>query len=177
MHWMDRWATYEQRRSDARFARWEHRQRERARTGRMTLLDRWAAYEQRRSDRLLAASNELYQLRPQLPDGPVHGPDGSTAVFKVELAGFWWLRWWRNAVPGGPLAPLLLACLLISAMIWRLVFHRAYVVHIRTNGEPAKKLSVRLADEVAAYRVATQLARQFQAEGAIALQRPYTDAA
>jgi len=179
---MDRWAAYEQRKSDAREARWLARRRERARSGRMTLMDRWAAHEQRRSDRLLAASNELYRLRPLVPAGPVQGPGGSTAVIRVDQAGAWWLRWWRNPMPsvtggGGPLTVLLLACLLITEAIWWLVFHRAYTVHVRTNGHPPEKISVRLPSEVAAYRVAAQLVSQFQTEGPAALQRPWTGTA
>ena len=87
MRWMDRWAAYEQRKSDARLARWQDRQRERAGSGRMTIMDRWAAYEQRKSDRLLAASKELYRLRPLVPTGPVQGPGGNAAVIRVDQAG------------------------------------------------------------------------------------------
>lgn len=182
MRWMDRWAAYEQRRSDQRQARWLERQRERARTGRLTVMDRWAAYEQRKSDRLLAASKELYRLRPLVPNGPVQGPSGSAAVIRVDQAGAWWLRWWRNPVPpgggggGGLLGVVLVVCLLITEAIWWLVFHKAYTVHVRTNDHPPIKMTVRLPNEAAAYRAAAQLVSQFQVHGAASLQGQWADA-
>ncbi len=50
MGFLDQWAADVQRRSDERAARWQERQREKARTGRMTPLDRWAAWAQRKGD-------------------------------------------------------------------------------------------------------------------------------
>jgi hypothetical protein len=47
---LDQWTADVQRRSDERAARWQERQREKARTGHMTLLDRWAARAQRKGD-------------------------------------------------------------------------------------------------------------------------------
>lgn len=177
---MDRWAAYEQRKSDQRQARWQERQRERARAGQTTFMDRWAAYEQRKADRQLAASKELYHLRPQVPRGPVQGPGGCTAVIAVEQTGAWWLHGpgpYASAGPGsGPAAVLLLACLLITEAIWWFVFHRGYSVHVRTKGQSPVKLSVRLPDEVAAYRAAARLVSQFQAEGPAALQGHWAEA-
>lgn len=50
MGFLDQWTADAQRRSDERAARWQERQREKARTGHMTRLDRWAARAQRRGD-------------------------------------------------------------------------------------------------------------------------------
>jgi hypothetical protein len=47
---LDQWTADVQRRSDQRAARWQERQREKARTGHMTRLDRWAARAQRQGD-------------------------------------------------------------------------------------------------------------------------------
>jgi hypothetical protein len=47
---LGQWTADVQRRSDERAARWQERQREKARTGHMTLLDRWAARAQRKAD-------------------------------------------------------------------------------------------------------------------------------
>jgi hypothetical protein len=44
---------------------------------------------------------------------------------------------------------VLLATLLILETIWWLVFHRSYTVHVRTKGQLALKINVRLPDEVA----------------------------
>jgi hypothetical protein len=177
VRWMDRWAAYEQRKSDQRQARWQERQRERARSGQTTLIDRWAAYEQRKADRQLAASKELYYLRPQVPPGPVQGPGGCTAVIKVYQTGLWWLRWWRAPAVGGGLgSTVLVACLLITEAIWWFVFHRGYTVHVRTNGHPPVKISVRLPNEVAACRAAARLASEFRAGGPAALQGPRAEA-
>jgi hypothetical protein len=173
---MDRWAARAQRKSDERLARWQERQRERARSGRMTVMDRWAARAQRKSDERLARWQECERLRQLVPSGPLAGPGGSAAVISVDQAGARWLRWWRKPVPptGGGGA-LLAACLLITEAIWWLVFRRAYTVHVRTNGHPPIKISVRLPSEVAAYRAAAQLASRFQAEGPVALQGRWAD--
>lgn len=50
MGFLDQWTADVQRRGDERAARWQERQREKARTGQMTLLDRWAARAQRKGD-------------------------------------------------------------------------------------------------------------------------------
>lgn len=63
----------------------------------------------------------------------------------------------------------LLAGLLISETIWWLVFHRNYTVHVRTKGQPALKINVRLPDEVAAYKAAVILVSRFRADGPAAL--------
>jgi hypothetical protein len=47
---LGQWTADVQRRSDERAARWQERQREKARTGHMAPLDRWAARTQRKSD-------------------------------------------------------------------------------------------------------------------------------
>jgi hypothetical protein len=47
---LDQWTADVQRRSDERAARWQERQREKARTGHMAPLDRWSAWAQRKSD-------------------------------------------------------------------------------------------------------------------------------
>jgi hypothetical protein len=47
---MDPWAADAQRKSDERAARWQQRQRDRARTGQMTLMERWARRAQRKAD-------------------------------------------------------------------------------------------------------------------------------
>jgi len=68
--WTDRWAARLQRKSDERLARWQERQRQRARSGRMTLMDRWAARLQRKSDERLAqwqGSERFRQPRPPWP--------------------------------------------------------------------------------------------------------------
>jgi hypothetical protein len=178
VRWMERWAAYEQRKSDQRQARWQERQRQRARTGQTSLMDRWAAYEQRKADRQLAAGKELYRLRPQVPLDPVQGPGGSAIVIRVDQTGVWWLRWWRehHGPDGGVLSVLLLTSLLITEAIWWFVFHRRYTVHVRTNGHPPIKRSIRLPTEVAAYRAAARLVSQFQAEGPAALQSHWAEA-
>jgi hypothetical protein len=48
---LDQWTADVQRRSDERAARWQERQREKARTGQLTRLDRWAARAQRQGDK------------------------------------------------------------------------------------------------------------------------------
>lgn len=50
MGFLDQWAAEAQRKSDERAARWQRRQRERARAGQLTLLDRWMARSQRKGD-------------------------------------------------------------------------------------------------------------------------------
>ena len=50
MGFLDEWTADVQRSSDERAARWQERQREKARRGRMTPLDRWAARAQRKGD-------------------------------------------------------------------------------------------------------------------------------
>jgi hypothetical protein len=115
---------------------------------------------------------------PRVPAGPVPGPDGTAAVIKIEQTGAWWLRWWRGSpagigwggLPGLVLWAALMACLLITEVIWRYVFHRAYTVHVRTTGQPAIKTSARLPSEVAACQSAARLATRFQAEGPAALR-------
>lgn len=47
---IDQWAADAQRKSDERAARWQQQQRDRNRTGQMTLMDRWAARAQRKSN-------------------------------------------------------------------------------------------------------------------------------
>ena len=174
VRWMDRWAARAQRKSDARVARWQERQRERTCRGQMTVMDRWAARIQRKSDAREARWQERGRLYSLVSSGPVEGPGGSEVFISVEQTGLWWLRWWKKPVPTTPggswLSVALLTSLLISEAIWWLVFRRAYTVHVRTNGHPPMKLSVRLPSEVAAYRAAAQLVSRFQAEGPIALQ-------
>jgi hypothetical protein len=51
---LDQWTADVQRRSDERAARWQERQREKARSGRLTPLDRWAARAQRKGDKRTA---------------------------------------------------------------------------------------------------------------------------
>lgn len=175
MRWMDRWAARAQRKSDERQARWRRRQQEKARSRRMTLTDRWAARAQRKSDERAARWRELEPLRRQVPSGPVQGPGGSEAFISVMQTGLWWLRWWKKPVPasggggsGWVSVPLLIS-LLISEAIWWLVFHRNYTVHVRTNGQPPLRISVRLPDEVAAYKAAVILVSRFLADGPAAL--------
>jgi hypothetical protein len=149
MRWMDRWAARAQRKSDERQARWQERQEEKARSGRMTAMDRWAAGAQRKSDERAARWPDLEPLRQLVASGPVEGPDGGG---------------------GGWLSVLLLVSLLISETIWWLAFHRTYTVHVRTNGRPPIKISVRLPNEVAAYKAAVILVSRFPDEGPAALQ-------
>jgi len=175
MRWMDRWAARTQRKSDQRQARWQERQQEKARSGRMTVMDRWVARAQRKSDERAARWQELEPLRRLIPSGPLEGPGGSTVFISVEQTGLWWLHWWKKPAPttggggGGWLAVALLAGLLISETIWWLVFHRNYTVHVRTKGQPALKINVRLPDEVAAYKAAVILVSRFRADGPAAL--------
>ncbi len=168
--WMDQWAADLQRKSDERQAGWQRRQRERASSGRMTVMDRQAARLQRRSDRQLARWQELERLRQQVPSGPVTGPDGSTAVVRVYQSG---TRWLVQTKPVGPTGSgggaILFAAILITEGIWLVVFRRTYTVYVRTNSRPTVKMTVRLPTEVAAYRAAAQLVRRFQADGLSAL--------
>jgi hypothetical protein len=175
--WMDRWAARAQRKADERRARWQERQQEKARSGRMTVMDRWVARAQRKSDERMARWREVEPLRRLVPSGPVEGPGGSEVSISVEHTGLWWLHWWKNPVPsggaggGGWITVPLVISLLISEAIWWRVFHRNYTVHVRTNGHPALKISVRLPDEAAAYNAAVILISRFQADGPAALPR------
>jgi hypothetical protein len=177
MRWMDRWAARAQRKSDKRAARWLERQREKARSGRVTAADRWAARAQRKSDERAARWRELGPLRELVSPLPVLGPGGSEAVISVEQTGLWWLHWWKQPVPGtgaginpiGWIAVPLGVSLLVSEAVWWLVFHRSYTVHVRTNGQPPVKISVRLPDEVAAYNAAVILMSRFLDNGHAAL--------
>ena len=47
---LDQWAADAQRKGDERAARWQERQRERARTGQPTIMHRWAVHAQRMGD-------------------------------------------------------------------------------------------------------------------------------
>jgi hypothetical protein len=175
----DRFAVRAQRRSDARYARWQDRQREKARTGRTTYLDRWAVREQRRSDIRQEIFQETRRFDQLVPHGEVSAPGGSTAAISVYQAGAYWLRWWRGPVPGnsGGGGPFLMLCLLVTELIWWLVFRRAYVVHVRIDNYPPVKVRARLPDQLAAYRAATQLAIRFQAGGPAVLKTQWTDTA
>jgi len=176
MRWMDRWAARAQRKADIRRARWQERQQEKARSGRMTIMDRWASRAQRKADARNAHWQRVEPLRKLVPRGPVAGPGGSKVFISVEQTGLWWLtRWWKNPVPptgggGGFLGIALIVSALISEAIWWLVFHRTYTVHVRTNDRPKVKISVRLPDEVAAYKAAVILVSRFPADGPAALQ-------
>lgn len=190
--WMDQWAGHLQRKSDERQARWGRRQRERASSGRMTVMDRQAARLQRKADQREARWQELHPLRQQVPSGPVTGPDGSTAVVMVYASGARWLKLTPIVGPsGGGGGAIVLAAMLITGAIWLVVFRRTYTVYVRTNGLPPVKIAgpradgrlplrmvdgplpikmtVRLPTEVAAYRAAGQLVRRFQADGPDAL--------
>lgn len=67
---MDRWAARAQRKSDERAARWQARQEERARSGRMTIADRWVARAQRKSDERPARWQARQQKSPRPPWPP-----------------------------------------------------------------------------------------------------------
>jgi hypothetical protein len=161
VRWMDRWAAYEQRKSDQRQARWQERQLQHARPGQTTWMDRWAAYEQRKSDRQLAVDKERYRLRRQVPRDPVQGPGGSVIVISVRQTGT--TSWGQHGS-------------LVGLMIWSLVFHHGYTVRVRTKGYPPVNMSVRLPSEAAAYRAAARLVSEFQAEGPAALQGHWAEA-
>jgi len=58
---IDQWAADAQRRGDERAARWQQRQRDRARTGQMNLMDRWVAHVQRKGDERAARWHQRQQ--------------------------------------------------------------------------------------------------------------------
>ncbi len=171
MRWIDRWAARAQRKAGERRARWQERQQEKARSGRMTLMDRWAARAQGQADERMARWRELEPLRRLVTDAPIRGPGDSAAVISIDQTG---TRWLSRSNPVGPTGngggALVLACILITLAIWWLVFHRTYTVHVRTNDQPPLKIHVRLPSEIAAYRAAAQLVSRFQNDGPAALQ-------
>jgi hypothetical protein len=95
---VDRWAARAQRKSDERAARWQERQRERARSGQMTAADRWMARAQRKSDERAARWQELEPLRQLVTAAPIRGPGDSAAVISIDQSGTWWL----SPDPGPP---------------------------------------------------------------------------
>lgn len=140
----------------------------------MTITERWAARLQRKADRRQADWQELERFRRTVPSGPVAGPGGSTAVISVHQTGARWLTR-GTAVSTGGGGALVLVSMLITEVIWWLVFRRTYTVRVRTNGRPPLKLSVRLPSEMDAYRAAAQLVSRFQADGPIVLQGQWAD--
>ena len=172
MRWMDRyrWAARAQRKSDERAARWQERQRERARSGQMTAADRWMARAQRKSNERAARWQELEPLRQLVTAAPIRGPDDSAAVISIDQSGARWLNPLNPAGPIGPGGPTDLARLLIAEAIWWLVFRRSYTVHVRTNDHPPIKIHIRLPSEIAACHAAAQLVSRFQDDGPAALQ-------
>ncbi len=167
--WMDRWAAHAQRKSDERAARWRERQREKARSGRITAADRFAASAQRKSDERAARWQELEPLRQLLTSGPITGPDDSSAVIRVDQTGASWLARGHFVPTGGSGGGFALVALLITELIWWLVFRRSYTIHVRTNGRPPIKIHRRMPSEIAAYRAAAQLVMLFHDKGPAAL--------
>jgi hypothetical protein len=92
MGFLDQWTADVQRRSDERAARWQERQREKARTGHMTRLDRWAARAQRKGDER-AAEREQRQ-REKVLSGRVTFMDrwAARAQRKGDEAAARWLE-------------------------------------------------------------------------------------
>jgi hypothetical protein len=167
---MDRWAARAQRKSDERAARWQERQRERARSGQMTAADRWAARAQRKSDERAARWQELEPLRQLVTAAPIRGPGDSAAVISIDQSGPRWLSPLNPVGPIGPGGPLEALRLLITEAIWLVVFRRSYTVHVRTNDHPPIKIHVRLRSEIAACHAAAHLVSRFQDDGPAALQ-------
>jgi len=133
-------------------------------------MDRWAAHLQRKSDEGQARWLELESFRDQVPSWPVESPDGSIAVIRVYQAGTGLLNRGRAVGPtGNSGGGVLAAFILVALAIWWLVFRRAYTVHVRTYGSSPARISIRLPDQVAAYRAAAQLVDRFREEGPVAL--------
>ena len=170
MRWMDRWAARAQRKSGERAARWQERQRERARSGQLTAADRWMARAQRKSNERAARWQELEPLRQLVTAAPIKGPGDSAAVISIDQSGARWLSPLNPVGPIGPGGPLDLLRLLITEAIWWLVFRRSYTVHVRTNDHPPIKIHIRLPSEIAACHAAAQLVSRFQDDGPAALQ-------
>jgi hypothetical protein len=170
VRWMDRWAARAQRKSGERAARWQERQRERARSGQLTAADRWMARAQRKSDARAARWQELEPLRQLVTAAPIRGPVDSAAVISIYQSGPRWLSPLSPTGPIGPGGPIDLLRLLITEAIWLVVFRRSYTVHVRTNDHPPIKIHVRLPSELAAYHVAALLVSRFQVDGPVALQ-------
>ena len=101
----------------------------------------------------------------------MEGPDDSIAVIRVHQAGTGLLNRGHAVGPTGNAGGGVLAIfMLITLAIWWLVFRWAYTVHVRTYGSSPARISIRLPDEVAAYRAAAQLVDRFRDEGPVALQ-------